>query len=109
MTILQVWFPWLRRFRRNSTIMVQAQETMQRIGLQLIDRATQLALEDEKNAVKIGTEVEGDRTTMGRDLLAVLSAFPFASIAYSISSSRCTQFVPRCLTLVTAQQPQFHH
>ncbi|THV03802.1 cytochrome P450 [Dendrothele bispora CBS 962.96] len=40
MTILQVWFPFFRRFRRNSKTMLQAQATMHRIGTDLIQRAT---------------------------------------------------------------------
>ncbi|KAF8967104.1 cytochrome P450 [Flammula alnicola] len=48
MTILQVWFPFLRRFRRNSATMVQAQATMRRIGLALIEERRQAALEEQR-------------------------------------------------------------
>ncbi|KAE9402311.1 cytochrome P450 [Gymnopus androsaceus JB14] len=90
MTILQVWFPWLRRFRRNSAVMVQAQETMRRIGLGLIDRATKEAVDDEKNGWKNETGIEGDKTTMGRDLLAVLIRSSLSQRDATSSSSMST-------------------
>ncbi|CAK5270212.1 unnamed protein product [Mycena citricolor] len=54
MTILQVWFPFLRRFRRNSNVMKDAQATMRRIGLGLIEERVQ------------------DKDTLGRDILSIL-------------------------------------
>ncbi|KAF5337476.1 hypothetical protein D9758_013586 [Tetrapyrgos nigripes] len=59
MTILQVWFPFFRRFRRNSRTMVQAQATMHRIGMMLVERATAEA------------EAEKDKP-VSNDILSVL-------------------------------------
>ncbi|KAK7469446.1 hypothetical protein VKT23_003917 [Stygiomarasmius scandens] len=56
MTILQVWFPFFRRFRRNSKTMLQAQATMHRIGTGLIERAT----------------AEASEKPVSKDLLSVL-------------------------------------
>ncbi|TFK40706.1 cytochrome P450 [Crucibulum laeve] len=79
-TILQVWFPFLRRFRRNNTTMIQATNTMRRIGLELIEEKRR-AVEEEMHS-KIAAEkkangdqdmgIQGDKTTLGRDLLSVL-------------------------------------
>ncbi|KAF7974757.1 hypothetical protein HWV62_11347 [Athelia sp. TMB] len=88
MTILQVWFPILRRFvspcpphrtadanteqRRNNATMAAAQATMHRIGTQLID-ARRAQVEAELRASKAGADgIDGDTTVLGRDLLSVL-------------------------------------
>ncbi|KII86568.1 hypothetical protein PLICRDRAFT_113427 [Plicaturopsis crispa FD-325 SS-3] len=77
MTILQVWFPFLRKFRRNTDTMNKAQATMHRIGLQLIDeRGKEVAA--EKAASSPG-HIDGDRTLEGRDLLTVLIRSNLAS------------------------------
>ncbi|KAI0061590.1 cytochrome P450 [Artomyces pyxidatus] len=54
MTVLQVWFPVLRRFRPNNKTMEGAQATMRRIGMQLI------------------AERRADAECQGRDILSVL-------------------------------------
>ncbi|KAJ7505563.1 cytochrome P450 [Mycena galericulata] len=73
MTILQVWFPFLRRFRRNNAAMKQAQETMHRIGLGLIEERSSAVFEEHRQVLagKSG-EIDGDKTILGRDLLSVL-------------------------------------
>ncbi|KAF7967767.1 hypothetical protein HWV62_33223 [Athelia sp. TMB] len=72
MTILQVWFPLLRRFRRNNATMAAAQATMHRIGTRLIG-ARRAQVEAELLAAKAGSDgIDGDTTVLGRDLLSVL-------------------------------------
>ncbi|KZP19241.1 cytochrome P450 [Athelia psychrophila] len=73
MTILQVWFPLLRRFRRNNKTMADAQSTMRRIGTHLID-TRKAALASSKS-----TAIDGDSTVLGRDLLSVLIRSNLAS------------------------------
>ncbi|KDQ62249.1 hypothetical protein JAAARDRAFT_148989 [Jaapia argillacea MUCL 33604] len=65
-TILQVWFPILRRFRRNNALMGKAKETMKRIGLGLIQERRDAVLAEMENDGKV------DKTTLGRDLFSVL-------------------------------------
>ncbi|KAF8909014.1 cytochrome P450 [Gymnopilus junonius] len=73
MTILQAWFPFLRRFRRNNVTTTQAQATMRRIGLELIDEKRRAADgELEKTMKNKLSEVNGERVR-GRDLLSILS------------------------------------
>ncbi|KAF9463000.1 cytochrome P450 [Collybia nuda] len=67
-TILQVWFPVLRRFRRNNAAMADANATMRRIGIQLIDQKRN-DIASEKSTT---SDIDGDKTTLGRDLLSVL-------------------------------------
>ncbi|KAJ7644303.1 cytochrome P450 [Roridomyces roridus] len=69
MTILQVWFPFLRRFRRNNAVMAQAHQTMRRIGLGLIEERSRAVIEEQ--AQKCGA-IQGDKTILGRDILSVL-------------------------------------
>ncbi|KAJ7465309.1 cytochrome P450 [Mycena latifolia] len=73
MTILQVWFPFLRRFRRNNAVMTQAHATMRRIGLELIEERSRAVLEEQRQMLsgKAG-EIDGDKTILGRDILSVL-------------------------------------
>jgi len=73
MTILQVWFPFLRRFRRNNAVMTQAHETMRRIGLELIEERSRAVIEEQRQVLsgKSG-EIDGDKTILGRDILSVL-------------------------------------
>ena len=107
MTILQVWFPVLRRFVRvlfpsfmgrypaicgpsgsevnradqslvhvqktENAAMQQAQATMRKIGMELIERRTSVAADSEKTAEKTSV-IEGDKTVFDRDLLSVLGA-----------------------------------
>ncbi|KAJ7718118.1 cytochrome P450 [Mycena maculata] len=82
MTILQVWFPFLRRFRRNNAVMVQAHETMRRIGLGLIEERSRAVIEEHRQVLagKSG-EIDGDKTIMGRDILSVLIRSNIASSA----------------------------
>ncbi|KAF8158235.1 cytochrome P450 [Crassisporium funariophilum] len=67
-TILQAWFPFLRRFRRNNATMIQAQATMRRIGLSLIDEKRK-AVEQEALSPKFNAS---EKEMKGRDLLSVL-------------------------------------
>ncbi|KAM5533414.1 hypothetical protein V8D89_012964 [Ganoderma adspersum] len=71
MTILQVWFPVLRRFKTENAAMQQAQATMRKIGMELIERRTSLAADAEKTSEKTSV-IEGDKTVFDRDLLSVL-------------------------------------
>ncbi|KAJ7695716.1 cytochrome P450 [Mycena rosella] len=82
MTILQVWFPFLRRFRRNNAVMTQAHATMRRIGLELIDERSRAVIEEHRQVVsgKSG-EIDGDKTILGRDILSVLIRSNSASSA----------------------------
>ncbi|KAF9013366.1 cytochrome P450 [Cyathus striatus] len=77
MTILQVWFPFLRRFR-NNTAVTQAKATMRRIGLSLIDEKKRVIESEQRHTLsaQYGTsrekEIEGVKTVHGRDILSVL-------------------------------------
>ncbi|KAJ7164713.1 cytochrome P450 [Mycena crocata] len=73
MTILQVWFPFLRRFRRNNAVMTQAHATMRRIGLELIEERSRAVIEEQRQVLsgKSG-DIDGDKTILGRDILSVL-------------------------------------
>ncbi|EJF57948.1 cytochrome P450 [Dichomitus squalens LYAD-421 SS1] len=72
MTILQVWFPVLRRFKRENAAMQHAQATMRKIGTELIEqRRAAVAAESEKTSEK-RSAIEGDKTVFDRDLLSVL-------------------------------------
>ena len=66
MTILQVWFPFLRRFKRNGKEVRAAQDRMRDIGLGLISEREAEA----RDAVEKG--LDGNETILGRDLLSVL-------------------------------------
>ncbi|KAF7297700.1 Cytochrome P450 [Mycena kentingensis (nom. inval.)] len=72
MTILQAWFPVLRRFRRNNGVMARATATMRRIGMGLIEERSRAVMEEQRRALQDKGAVEGDKTVLGRDLLSVL-------------------------------------
>jgi hypothetical protein len=101
-TILQVWFPFLRKFvrfssittrpsqthlffsqRRNSETMKQAKETMNRIGLGLIeDKMKEVLAEQPMSDAKsssIPLSIDAEKTLLGRDILSVLSEKTFHS------------------------------
>ncbi|TFK88470.1 cytochrome P450, partial [Polyporus arcularius HHB13444] len=68
MTILQVWFPVLRAFRSENAAMKEANATMRRIGMDLIEKQRHgVSAMSEK-----GAAIEGDKTVLDRDLLSVL-------------------------------------
>lgn len=69
-TILQVWFPILRRFRRHNTTMSAAQATMRRIGLALIQERRETVSNERRE--KKTMLLDGDKTILGRDILSVL-------------------------------------
>ncbi|KAJ7134340.1 cytochrome P450 [Mycena epipterygia] len=73
MTILQVWFPFLRRFRRNNAVMTQAHATMRRIGLELIEERSRAVIEEQRQVLSgKASGIDGDKTILGRDILSVL-------------------------------------
>ncbi|KAF7299325.1 Cytochrome P450 [Mycena indigotica] len=72
MTILQAWFPILRRFRRNNAVMARATATMQRIGARLVEERSRAVLAAQTHAQTDTSLVAGDKTVLGRDLLSVL-------------------------------------
>lgn len=56
--------------------MTQAQETMRRIGIQLIEEKKRaVVLEKEDSRWPEGGQIGGNKGTAGRDLLSVLSPF----------------------------------
>ncbi|KAJ7808868.1 cytochrome P450 [Mycena olivaceomarginata] len=82
MTILQVWFPFLRRFRRNNAVMTQAHGTMRRIGLDLIEERSRAVIEEQRAVLSgKGGEIDGDKTILGRDILSVLIRSNIATAA----------------------------
>ncbi|KAI8976724.1 cytochrome P450 [Trametes punicea] len=75
MTVLQVWFPVLRSFRRENAAMRHAMATMRKIGMQLIEQRREAILAENEKATCSPFEqssVEERETTRGRDLLSVL-------------------------------------
>ncbi|KDR82630.1 hypothetical protein GALMADRAFT_220617 [Galerina marginata CBS 339.88] len=85
MTILQVWFPILRRFRRNNATMIEAQQTMRRIGLELIDEKRVVVAEEREAALRSAnlkkqnepgeyrpSPPQSVKELQGRDILSVL-------------------------------------
>ncbi|PPQ66616.1 hypothetical protein CVT26_009377 [Gymnopilus dilepis] len=71
MTILQAWFPILRRFRRNNAAMAQARETMRRIGLELIEEKMRAAGGGLDEPID-GAKRDSRKRIEGRDLLSIL-------------------------------------
>lgn len=69
-TILQVWFPILRRFRPHNATMAAAHATMRRIGLELIQERRE-AVTNEMREKKLML-LDGNKTILGRDILSVL-------------------------------------
>ncbi|KAJ7246417.1 cytochrome P450 [Mycena rebaudengoi] len=82
MTILQAWFPLLRKFRRNSAALKNAAATMRRIGLELIEERSRAVIEEHEQVLAgKGGEIDGDKTILGRDILSVLIRSNAASAA----------------------------
>ncbi|KAI0088539.1 cytochrome P450 [Irpex rosettiformis] len=71
-TILQVWFPVLRKFRRNSATEDAATATMHRIGSELI--------EERLRNIMASSPQDDSSQTDGRDLLSVLLRSSLAAI-----------------------------
>ncbi|RPD61233.1 cytochrome P450 [Lentinus tigrinus ALCF2SS1-6] len=75
MTILQVWFPVLRAFRSENAAMQEANATMRRIGMELIEQrragVSEKVERSGSESEKAGA-IEGDKTVLDRDLLSVL-------------------------------------
>ncbi|KAH8077247.1 cytochrome P450 [Cristinia sonorae] len=66
LTILQVWFPILRKFQRQPTELKEAHETMHRIGLGLIEEKRTEIMSEKSSAFA------SEGNTDGRDILSVL-------------------------------------
>ncbi|KAJ7202836.1 cytochrome P450 [Mycena pura] len=83
MTVLQVWFPFLRKFRRNNAVMTQAHATMRRIGLELIEERSRAVIEEQRRVLSGAGDlkIDGDKTVLGRDILSVLIRSNIASAA----------------------------
>ncbi|RPD75520.1 cytochrome P450 [Lentinus tigrinus ALCF2SS1-7] len=75
MTILQVWFPVLRAFRSENAAMQEANATMRRIGMELIEQrragVSEKVERSGSESEKMGA-IDGDKTVLDRDLLSVL-------------------------------------
>ncbi|PBK74625.1 cytochrome P450 [Armillaria solidipes] len=69
-TILQVWFPILRRFRPHNVTMAAAHATMRRIGLELIQERREAVTNEMRE--KKTMLLDGNKTILGRDILSVL-------------------------------------
>ncbi|KAK0188253.1 cytochrome P450 [Armillaria mellea] len=69
-TILQVWFPILRRFRPHNATMAAAHATMRRIGLELIQERRDAVTNEMRE--KKPMLLDGNKTILGRDILSVL-------------------------------------
>ncbi|KAK0222053.1 cytochrome P450 [Armillaria fumosa] len=69
-TILQVWFPILRRFRPHNATMTAAHATMRRIGLELIQERREAVTNEMRE--KKTMLLDGNKTILGRDILSVL-------------------------------------
>ncbi|GLB38291.1 putative cytochrome P450 [Lyophyllum shimeji] len=96
-TILQAWFPILRRFRRNGATMVQAHATMDRIGMQLIDqKRSEILAEAAQKGV--------DTSRAGRDLLSLLIRSNL-STPVPVPSSPSNRAALSSLTPHNAQHP----
>ncbi|KAI0720686.1 cytochrome P450 [Cerioporus squamosus] len=75
MTILQVWFPVLRAFRSENAAMQEANATMRRIGMELIEQRRAGVSEKAEHPTSLSEKtgvIEGDKTVLDRDLLSVL-------------------------------------
>ncbi|KAH9073373.1 cytochrome P450 [Lactarius deliciosus] len=88
LSVLAIWFPFLRRFRPNSRALQEAQATMQRIGTQLIDERKSAPLPDEPFC-------EAQRS---RDILSVLiranaTSSPCQALTHSEMLSQITTFL----------------
>ncbi|KAH9048731.1 cytochrome P450 [Lactarius hengduanensis] len=88
LSVLAIWFPFLRRFRPNSRALQEAQATMQRIGTQLINERKSAPLLDEPFC-------EAQRS---RDILSVLiranaTSSPCQALTHSEMLSQITTFL----------------
>ncbi|KAF5382545.1 hypothetical protein D9615_002825 [Tricholomella constricta] len=94
-TILQVWFPILRRFRRNNAAMIQAHATMDRIGIDLINQ----------KRTEILTESSHKTTSRaGRDLLSLLMRSNLANSAPSSPSSPLSPYTAQTQTSMSTRE-----
>jgi len=96
-TILQIWFPFLRRFvsfllpplfiiheqtyisidsptiqQRNNSTTQQARATLRRIGLQLIEERRSEVIDEMRGKSGVAAGGDGEKSMLGRDLLSVL-------------------------------------
>ncbi|KAF8272636.1 cytochrome P450 [Lactarius quietus] len=87
LSVLLVWFPFLRRFRPNSRTLQEAQATMQRIGTQLINRKPVPLL-----------DVPTPDAKRSRDILSVIvranaASSPCQALTHSEMLSQITTFL----------------
>lgn len=97
MTILQVWFPILRKFRRNNSTMVAATETMRRIGLELIEERKK-AIVGELAAKNASQSLDSAKAFLDKDILSVLirsslTASPNQQMSISEILSQISTFI----------------
>jgi len=84
-TVLQAWFPGLRRLSRESAAQREARETMRRIGLSLVEQRHAEVTKEQAAALR-GADAhpkqqsEIEHTTDGRDLLSVLIRSNLSSV-----------------------------
>ncbi|KAI9443070.1 cytochrome P450 [Lactarius indigo] len=88
LSVLAIWFPFLRRFRPNSRALHEAQATMQRIGTQLINERKSAPLPDEPSC----------DSKRSRDILSVLiranaASSPCQALTHSEMLSQITTFL----------------
>ncbi|KAH9922636.1 cytochrome P450 [Fomitopsis serialis] len=84
-TVLQAWFPGLRRFSRESAAQREARETMRRIGLSLIEQRHAEATKEQAATLRgadahLKQQPATEHTTDGRDLLSVLIRSNLSSV-----------------------------
>ncbi|PCH40336.1 hypothetical protein WOLCODRAFT_162280 [Wolfiporia cocos MD-104 SS10] len=79
-TILQAWFPILLRFRTNNATMQEAQDTMRRIGLALIEERQAKFVAEKAAADHKRSAIGDEQVVEGRDLLSVLIRSNISSI-----------------------------
>ncbi|TFY57970.1 hypothetical protein EVJ58_g6705 [Rhodofomes roseus] len=86
-TVLQAWFPELRRYGREGAAEREARETMRRIGLSLVEQrhaeatkeqAATLRSADAQHKQQLASTIE--HPTDGRDLLSVLIRSSLSSV-----------------------------
>lgn len=87
LSVLAVWFPFLRRFRSNTRTLQEARATMQRIGTQLINRKPVSLL-----------DVPSPDAKRSRDILSVLvranaASEPCQALTHSEMLSQITTFL----------------
>ncbi|RDB17901.1 hypothetical protein Hypma_000804 [Hypsizygus marmoreus] len=92
-TILQVWFPILRRFRRNSAAMNKARETMDRIGMELIER----------KRAEVSVDLQQDKqSSTGRDLLSVLIRSNMSNLSPASQNMSTSEVLCQISTFIAA-------